>query len=308
MLARALLICVVVLTVRWLGIFLPVFALRGGTKLAAMATINLSQISEFALVICSLGMNFGHVDEETLTVLIWTFSILAINASYMIGYNYQLYGFLARAFRSVTGRAKKTGDQAGDDEDDDHQDRDIVLLGFNKVAAQLLVDFELNHPHLLQRLHVVAARNLESIKKDLEKRNVTWSYGDIGSADVLEHACHGEPRLVISSIPDSILRSGLTNLSILKAAKQVWPKTHVICSSDGPDQAVTLYENGADYVLRQNKLAAELLHELITEHTSQLVHHRHPDDDLVEKIFEQSKRDTNIMTGTTSHQSYISTN
>ena len=35
----------------------------GGTpRLGILATLNLSQISEFALVICSLGMGYGHIE------------------------------------------------------------------------------------------------------------------------------------------------------------------------------------------------------------------------------------------------------
>ena len=37
----------------------------GGTpRLGILATLHLSQISEFALVICSLGMGFGHIDPR----------------------------------------------------------------------------------------------------------------------------------------------------------------------------------------------------------------------------------------------------
>lgn len=51
----------------------------GGTpRLGILATLNLSQISEFALVICSLGMNYGHIDASTLEIIIWVFMILPL--------------------------------------------------------------------------------------------------------------------------------------------------------------------------------------------------------------------------------------
>merc|ERR1712048_494942 len=88
----AMVVAFVVLAIRWLGIFTVVSVLGGGSRLATVATINLSQISEFALAICSLGISFGHVEGDTLTILIWTFAFLAILSSYLIGYNYHLYG------------------------------------------------------------------------------------------------------------------------------------------------------------------------------------------------------------------------
>ena len=45
-----------------------------------------------------------------------------------------------------------------------------------------------------------------------------WSsgYGDFSSADVLEHCFHGEPKIIISTTPDTMLQ-GTTNMRILKA-------------------------------------------------------------------------------------------
>jgi len=276
---KGLLVGVVVLVVRWVGIFLVVLGLGGGQRLAALSTINLSQISEFALVICSLGMNYGHIDEETLTILIWTFSLLAILSSYMIGYNYRIYGMLCRASRRVVGRSSTGNGDTSDthEEGGDHVDRNIVLLGFHKIAAMLVAHFEHHEPHLLAKLHVIDFH--EHIMPELRKRGVTCAYGDISSPDVLEHAHHGDVRLVISTIPDSMLR-GVDNLRLLQISKQVWPQADVIVTADNPRQAHMLYEAGADYVLRMAKLCAERLHLLIADHSTHAVHHHHVGEEL----------------------------
>merc|ERR1719464_2407570 len=77
--AKGVLVAIVVLIFRWLGIFTVVVLLGGSKRLGAISTINLSQISEFALVICSIGMTYNHVTGETMTIIIWTFAILAIS-------------------------------------------------------------------------------------------------------------------------------------------------------------------------------------------------------------------------------------
>ena len=72
--------------VRWIGIFGVLYALGGSHYVAVVPCLNLSQISEFALVICSIGKTLGHIEQGTLTVMIWAFSILAVSSSYVISY------------------------------------------------------------------------------------------------------------------------------------------------------------------------------------------------------------------------------
>jgi len=226
-----------------------------------------------------LGMKYKHIGGDTLTIMIWAFAILMVSSSYMVGSSYTIYGMMRKAFRSVSGtRGVVGGDKLETCEDGgDHVDRNIVLLGFHKIAAMLVAHFEHHNPHLLAKLHVIDFH--EHIMPELRKRGVTCAYGDISSPDVLEQAHPGEVRLVICSIPDSLLQ-GVTNLRLLALAKQVWPKADVIVSADNPRQAHLLYEAGADYVLRTAKLCAERLHALISDHSSHAVHHHHVGEEI----------------------------
>ena len=53
-------ISVVVLLARWLGIFCPIYFLGGDVRPAVLSTVNLSQVSEFALVIGGIGHKQGN--------------------------------------------------------------------------------------------------------------------------------------------------------------------------------------------------------------------------------------------------------
>mmetsp|Transcript_64619 Transcript_64619/g.140684 ORF Transcript_64619/g.140684 Transcript_64619/m.140684 type:complete len:813 (+) Transcript_64619:60-2498(+) len=267
---KAVIVAIVVLIIRWVGIFLVVLCLGGKPKLAVVSTINLSEISEFALVICSLGEAYGHVGKDTLTILIWTFSILAILASYLITFNYRLYGMISYAYKRCRGKDQNSKSHDGHEEDHEHEHRDILFLGFHKIAAQLIHHIEVHTPAMLRKIHVVDSH--EAIMPILKKKGLTCAYGDISSKDVLEHAHHGEARLIISSVPDSAL-NGITNVKILTVAKGLWPQAHVITVADDPLKASELYENGADYVIRLAKLCAEQLTMLITEHCTHTFHH-----------------------------------
>lgn len=270
-LLTALFMCIVVLSVRWLGIFGVAYMMGGGSRLSILATVNLSESSEFGLVLCSIGMKpeLAHIEKETQTVVIWTFAILAIAASYFIGYNHTLHHLLIHkvARRFPCEKCKHAGmDAEGHDDDDGHEERDIIILGFHKIAAAMIAEFEHRCPMILWRLHVVDTN--ENLRDQLAKKNVTFSYGDITSADVLEHAHHGSADLVLLTVPESSLQAGVTNLRLLEVARQVWPKCHIIVIADSPKMIKELYNKGANYVVATKKLSAERIADMLTDHYS----------------------------------------
>jgi len=267
----ALVICIVVLSVRWIGIFSVSYMLGGGSRLAILATVNLSESSEFGLVLCSIGIKpeNAHIDQDTLTIIIWAFAILAISGSYFIGYNHTIHHFLIHkvARRLPCSRCRHAGmDSEGADVDDAHEERDIIILGFHKIAAAMIAEFEHRCPMILWRLHVIDTK--EHLREQLAKKNVTFSYGDITVADVLEHAHHGNADLVLLTMPESSLHAGVTNLRLLEVARQVWPKCHIIVIADSPKMIKELYNKGADYVVATKKLSAERIADMLTEHYS----------------------------------------
>lgn len=288
--AKAVVLAALACLSRWLGIWLVVWLLGGGSRRATVASLNLSQVSEFALVICTLGTNFGHVAEDTLTILIWAFMIMALlSSNVLLRFNYTLYAILSHGCHMCTGRGRVKGDTAGAlQEEEGHVDRNIVILGFGKVAAMLIANFEHHSPQLLAKLHVIASQ--QHIMEEMRKRGITCASGDITSVDVLRAAHHDQVRLVICSIPDSLLH-GATNLRLLKASKKAWPQADVIVTADSTQDANNLYEAGADYVVRMAKLCAERLHDLISDHATHVVHHQHLGAEMsLAHVFESYKQ------------------
>jgi Kef-type K+ transport system membrane component KefB len=257
----AMLIAFIVVCVRWIGIFLIVLILGGGTRLAAVATINLSEVSEFALVICSLGMRFEpkHIEEDTLTLMIWVFALLAVMSSNLVPHNYKIYAILVGLSNRLRGKDMADAMQH-EMEEFDHEDRNIVLLGFHKIASVLVQILMDDHPHILHRLHVVDFS--EKTLARLKDTGITTAFGDIGSPDVLEHAVHTEPHLVLITIPDSRLR-GTTNVKMISSCRQLWPHCKIVATSDNPKMTEKLYGIGADYVISMSCLAGDKLSEVL---------------------------------------------
>jgi Trk K+ transport system NAD-binding subunit len=105
------------------------------------------------------------------------------------------------------------------------------------------------------------------LAEDLAKKHVTFNYGDITSADVLEHAHHGPVDLVLLTLPEYAIQ-GVNNLRLLEVAKQVWPKCHYIVIADDPTTTRELYKKGADYVVATKKLSAERISDMLADHYS----------------------------------------
>lgn len=271
----AVLVSIVVILGRWVGVFATLYMLDAGSRPASLATINLSQVSEFALVICALGKSLNHIGEDGMTIMIWTFAILAVSASYLIGYNDKIYSFLAEMAGAKTeeepldcGRDhKRTSLESVEEESDaescssfDPRERNIVFLGCFTVGWALIDEIERRRPELLKRIVVI---DYNSDKKEkFEEKGIAFSYGDIGSPDVLSY--HEGAKLVISTVPDSVLR-GIDNKRIVEQSKEVWPNAQVIAIANSVDDASEMYKVGADYVLMITKLGAKRISEIFEQ-------------------------------------------
>src|SRR6185295_18246456 len=56
---------VFVISSRILTVFLPLHWMRQGHRTSMLSAINLSQVSEFSIVILALGFKAGHLNDET---------------------------------------------------------------------------------------------------------------------------------------------------------------------------------------------------------------------------------------------------
>jgi len=76
---------------------------------------------------------------------------------------------------------------------------------------------------------------------------VRVQYNDIANADSLVHAGIADAEIVISSVPDSLLK-GTTNEKLVRQVRMVNPTTKIIATAEELAETKTLYAAGADYV------------------------------------------------------------
>lgn len=252
----AIFIAVALVAVRAIGVFVPLYALSKDARTAILTTLNLAQLGEFSLVICALGTSHGHIDERTLEIMILSFVFTSIVAPAIMLNDHRIWTKISAWFQPRRGDSTIEREESSDD-------REIMLLGFHKIAFMLIAEFQAKTPELLQTFHVIDFNR--KVTANLEKLGVKCTVGDIADTAVMLKAKPCSPRIVISTVPDTLLQ-GINNLGLLEKIREVWPDSHAILTADNPQQAKILYEGGADYVLRMAKLSAERLHELLSEH------------------------------------------
>lgn len=253
----ALIIAVVLILTRLLGIFAILYPLGAGRRASLLATINLSQMSEFSLVIVMLGVGYGHLAAKEVSTLIWAFSMLAVLSTYLVLYSHSIQDYLG----AVMGRIgiKDLPGLLKSETIDDRQ-HPVMILGFFRIASAFLDEIARKHPAMLDSIKVIDFN--PQVKEKLDRLGVTCIYGDIGHPETLHQAGLAQARLLIVSIPDHILK-GTTNLKLLSLLKNLSPGAKIILTADGVEQAKALYSAGADYVLQPSMLAGDFLAGLI---------------------------------------------
>lgn len=230
-------------------IFPILYSLRLGHRVSLLPAINLAQISEFSIVIASLGLARGQIDSSVLTIVVLTFAITSVTSTYMIANNHALYDWISAFLKLVRVRDLDVIRAAAQAEKAVHDRRQsIVFLGFFRDASSILHEFEHREggPHPLLREILVIDFNPQVIA-ELRKRGIACIYGDVAHVDTLQHAHIQHARLIVSTITDEVLR-GTSNQRILGNARRISPDARVILTSEHIPAALELYDAGADFV------------------------------------------------------------
>ncbi len=237
---------------RFIVVFPILYLLGNGNRVGLLVSINLSQISEFALVVAALGAGLGHIRGDILSVVIFVFAITSILSTYMIKFSHPLQIFLSRVLRALGIR-----DLPGTAADIvPRADKEIAILGFFRVASALIREIQEQAPELLNRMVVVDFNPV--VHRELQTLGVKVIYGDVSHLSTLEHAGIGSAKVVVSTIPDAILK-GTSNVRIIRTVKNTWPQAKVIATAESSGSATKMYSAGADYVLLPNILTAKRL-------------------------------------------------
>ena len=244
---------------RFLSIYPLLYVMKNGNRVSLLTAINLSQISEFALVIAAIGFAAGHIGANILSIIIFIFVLTSISSTYMIQYSHAIQKFLSYILPKIGLKDLSTVSQDAEPE----RARDIALIGFFRIASSLIRDIqdkEARHATSgpIMKDDIVVIDFNPEVHAKLLAQDIKVIYGDVGHVDTLHHAGIHEAKIALSTIPDSVL-VGTDNRKIITQLQALCPHAKLIVTAEGPDHALELYTSGADYVLVPQMLAAQHL-------------------------------------------------
>ena len=226
------------------------YALRLGLRTSLLPAINLAQVSEFSIVIASLGLarQPAQISADVLTIVIITFAVTSVVSTYMINSSHRVQRVLTKALRLLRVKDLDSAESAQERSETRHET--FVFLGFFRDASSILHEFEhegtpLQVKEFLSKILVVDFN--PTVMRELRARGISCIYGDVAHPDTLRHVGIQDAELVVSSITDDILR-GTSNLRMLRNIRATCPKAKVMLTTEHIPQALSFYEAGADFV------------------------------------------------------------
>ena len=241
----ALVIVVFTLISRLITVFPPLYAMQQGIRASLLPAINLAQISEFSLVLIQVGAQSAQVQPATASAASAAFVVLAVLSTFFMMRSDAMVRSAIPVLKRIGLRDLDEARPGDEPETTEERKRRIVILGFYRVASSFLTELERRHAALLEQVFVVDFN--PTVYHTLKTRGIKVYYGDIGHADTLTHAGLADAEIIISSVPDSLLK-GTNNERLVRHARAVNPTAKIIATADVLAETQTLYAAGADYV------------------------------------------------------------
>ena len=244
---NAIILSIVILIFKPL-ILMSLMAITGYTKRTNfLVGTTLAQISEFSLIVCSLGVAIGHITSDVLHTLILTLVITIMLSTYFIMYSKEIYkkltGFASFFEKKNIKRERKIS-----------KNYNVILFGYNRIGFGIL-----NTLKRIKKHYLVVDYNPDTIAA-LTKLRVPCLYGDTDDIELLEALPLEKIEMATSTIPDFE-----TNALLIETIKAVNPKAIIIVRAHKLEEAIELYQKGANYVLTPHFLGGEYISKMIRE-------------------------------------------
>jgi Kef-type K+ transport system membrane component KefB len=256
-LGQAVLIVLFVFASRAIAVIPAARLLGDGLYAGTVTALNLAQISEFSLVILTLGAGYGHVSERAGAVVLTAMILTSLIAPYVITWNDRIARFLLRPVERWprAGAASPAGGGA-------RLAPEIVLLGHFRIAQAVLDLVEAHAPDLKARITLVDYDANRA--RGVIGRGFRWEYGDLANPDALEHLGIEEARVVVTTISDTFLK-GISTRRLVGDLRRLAPRAIIVMTGEEKTDAEDLLRAGADHVLIPGEITGERILQLLTE-------------------------------------------
>lgn len=201
-----------------------------------LGSINMTQVSEFSLVVGGLAVSQGYVNTDILGYLSLMALLTMSTSSYLINYNREIYE-----------RAKPYLErfESEDKEDVELQkfENHAVIVGYNNMVERILPVLKQEYGDV-----IVVDRNTENTD-NLSRKDVEYIYGDFKHGEIRKSCNLKNAAFVLSISPNLNVQHQIMNDTSQEATRFLEAQTF--------EEAAELYERGAEYVIIENMVTAD---------------------------------------------------
>lgn len=224
-----------------------VMGLLGYTKRVSFKTgINLSQISEFSIVLVVLAASAKLVRPEVSAILTIVAIITIAVSTYLMHFDDELFKYFDRINLHLFEK------EVVHREHPRRKGYQLILFGYHHGGHEFVKAFkQINKKYLVVDYD-------PSVIDTLEHQDIPYLYGDATDNELLAEIGMHEVKLVVSTLSDFEVSQ-----QIVQNVVRINPDAVIICHADNKGQAIKLYEMGAEYVMIPHYLGSEKISSFI---------------------------------------------
>jgi Kef-type K+ transport system membrane component KefB len=215
--------------------------LLGYTKRVSFkAGINLSQISEFSIILAVLAASTGTIRPEVSAVITLVAMITIAISTYLMHNDEKLFTFFERYNIRLFER------EASYKEHIRRKSYPFILFGYHKGGHEFINTFQ----QMGKRFVVVDYD--PGVIDILEQHDVAFMYGDATDPELMDEIGVEHAKLIVSTFTDHEITRQL-----VAAVVKLNDKAVLICHATNQEEAIQLYEMGASYVMIPHYIGSE---------------------------------------------------
>lgn len=214
-------------------------------KVGFMTGLTVAQISEFSLILATLGFQVGHLSQDTLTIITLVGLVTIAGSTYLILYSQKLYPAVQSILKYLELRKSENKKSA------QTAKYDVIIFGFNRTGHDFL--------ELVNQLgYSVAVVDFDPETAQRLPKKVPLLFGDAGNAEFLESLPLSKAKLIISTVP-----AHETNVLVIQHVASFKHKPVIVSFAQHKADALSLYAAGASYVVLPQHVGAQHVLSLI---------------------------------------------
>jgi len=212
----------------------------------------LGQTSEFSLIIVLAASSFITSEVFSLTIILTVITITL--TSYIVDLDEKVFSLISKRLRFLEKISLRPLKEL--EYHNKINQKRLILIGADRMGSVILNEMLKDKKNNL----LIVDSNPEIIS-NLIKRKVHCIYGDVASSTLLKKLHFPQAKVLISTIPNLE-----ANKKLLRYSKKRNQKIIVIMTADHLQQALDLYEAGADYVMLPRLVSGEGVSQLLAKH------------------------------------------